>query len=523
MPRIPVLLPLIAALIVGRGEAGRAHDGTAALEAALATITAEDLRQHAGLLADDTLEGRAAGTRGGRAAGRYIQTQLERAGMKPAGDGGAYIQRFNPGYQNLLAMLPGSDAVLRQEYIVVGAHYDHVGYGNRTNSNGPFGYIHNGADDNASGVATVLELVDALARSRWQPRRSILFAFWDGEEINLLGSRHWVRRPTVPLQSVKLAINIDMVGRMTNGRLEVAGTRTAASLRQLFSSSRLPTRTWLDFSWEYEENSDHWPFYESSIPSLLIHTGLHNDYHRPSDDVEKLNIAGMRDATAYLLDVIVRAADADKLPGFRSAARSENEFTRRQREIQLAPLAPRLGLRWEWRAVGDAPQMFVSAVARGSAADNAGLRVGDRLVAVDGTPIEVEALLPAAVLRAEAEVSIEIVRGNEEPQSVRVPLPGRPVALGIAWREDSAAPGSVYLTRILPYSPADRAGLRLFDRIYAINGERFADQDALLAKVQQNLGEAKPIQFDVETRGRIHAVEIDLELPQPSSERDVAL
>jgi C-terminal processing protease CtpA/Prc len=505
-----------------------ASDRSAALEAAMATITAGELREHAGLLADDTLEGRAAGSRGGLAAGRYIESQLKKAGMTPAGDGGGYVQRFSPGYQNLLAKFPGADPKLAHEHIIVGAHYDHVGYGNRRNSNGPVGYIHNGADDNASGVATLLELIDAIARSGWQPRRTIIFAFWDGEEINLLGSRHWVRQPTVSLKDVRLAVNVDMIGRMTGGRLEVAGTRTAAGLRQLLSSSKLPADMWLDFTWQYEENSDHWPFYEASVPSLLIHTGVHNDYHRPSDDVEKLNIAGMRDATAYLFDAVSRAADADDLQPFRSAARSENAATRRMRETPLAPMAPRLGLRWDWQPGEGEPRMIVSRLTPGGAAEKAGVLVGDRITAVDGAPMLVEALLPAAVLRAEDEVSVEVIRGEAEPplgrelgaerQTINIPLSGQRTELGLSWREDAAAPGAVYVTRVVPYSPADRAGIAVHDRIYALNGEPFADQDALLEGVRKQLADSDAIQLEIETRGRVRTIHVDLNLPTPPAE-----
>ena len=118
--------------------------------------------------------------------------------MQPGGDNGGYLQRFSPAYQNLLAIVPGTDPALSGEYVLLGAHYDHVGYGTWRNSNGPTGYIHNGADDNASGVSALLEIVDALHRTHWQPRRTIIIAFWDGEEINLLGSRYWVKHPPCP-------------------------------------------------------------------------------------------------------------------------------------------------------------------------------------------------------------------------------------------------------------------------------------------------------------------------------------
>jgi C-terminal processing protease CtpA/Prc len=279
---------------------------------------------------------------------------------------------------------------------------------------------------------------------------------------------------------------------------------------------------WIDFTWEYEENSDHWPFYEASVPSLLIHTGIHNDYHRPSDDVEKLNVAGIRATTAYLLDVVTRAADADALPGFRQAARSENAYTRRQRETPLAPMAPRLGLRWDWQERDGESVMTVRSVTPGGAAARAGVLAGDRIVSVDGHAAEVESLLPAVVLRAESEINLEVVRGDGDPQQIAVPLDGKPAQLGIAWREDPGNPRSVYITRVAPYSPADRAGMRVHDRIYAIDGKSFADQDALLEEVREKLGEAESMQFEVETTGRVRMVDVDLRLPS-SEKADIVL
>jgi hypothetical protein len=513
--------PIVA--FFATAQAVAAGDRSAALEAAIATVTAEELREHDAFLADDTLEGRAAGSRGGRAAARYLETRLQSAGLKPAGDGGRYTQRFNPGYQNVLGLVPGTDPKLRDEFILVGAHYDHVGYGSWRNSNGPVGYIHNGADDNASGVAALLEMIDALSRTHWQPRRSILFAFWDGEEINLLGSRHWVRQPTLPIAKLRVAINADMVGRMKNGRLEVSGTRTAPGLRRLFSSSRLAKGMWIDFPWDYQDNSDHWPFFEAGIPSLLVHTGLHDDYHRPSDDVEKLNVPGMRSTAAYMLEAACRLADEEQLPSFRPASRAENSYTRRTREAPLGALPARLGLRWRWQQREGEPVMTVSGVTRGSAADKAGLRVGDRLVAVDGAAIENESLLPAAVLRAPSEITLDVLRADAKvseqdeeakPESIRVPLTGQPVKIGLSWREDPAAPGSVLITRVVPYSPAARAGARVHDRIYSIQGEPFADQDALLKRINELADdEQTPIHLEIERAGRLGAVDIDLKLP----------
>ena len=518
----------VAVVSVSGGQSD-ASERSAALEAAVASITDAELRDHAGLLADDTLEGRAAGTRGGLAAARYLETKMKEAGLRPGGDAGSFIQRFGSNYQNIIGVLPGSDPKLRDEYIVLGAHFDHVGYGNRGNSNGPIGYIHNGADDNASGVAVMLEVMDAFRRTGWQPRRSIVFAFWDGEEINLLGSRHWVQRPTVPREHVRLAINADMVGRLTNNRLEIAGSRTAAGLRRLLSSNELPDDLKLDFTWEFKENSDHWPFYEAGIPSLLIHTGLHGDYHRPSDDIEKLNIAGMRLTSAYLVDALFRLADVDALPAFRSACRMEGVYTRTQREAPLAAATPRLGLKWNWTPAAEdandqAGSMRVVEVGPGKAAERAGINVGDVIVSVDGAPNVVEELLPAAVLRAPETISLQVVRaGEEHPQTINVKLDGEPTQLGLSWRPDSGTPGAVFITRVVPFSPAARAGIKVHDRIYAVEGEPFADHDALLSRVREQLEKgAESLTFEVETAGRIRPLVVDMRLPS-AEESDPSL
>lgn len=499
--------------LVGLSRGGEL-DRSALLDAAVATITPAELRETAGTLADDTFEGREAGKRGGYAAAHYIEHLLKAAEIRPAGDNGGYLQRFGNGYQNLLAVIPGTDAQLQRECVIVGAHYDHVGYGTWRNSNGPTGYIHNGADDNASGVSALLELVDALHRTHWQPRRTILIAFWDGEEINLLGSRYWVKQPTVPLESVKLAVNVDMLGRMRNGRLEVGGTRTAAGLRRMLSSSHLPSDMWLDFSWEFKENSDHWPFFMAGVPSLLLHTGLHEDYHTPRDDVEKLNIAGMRLAAAYLLETVCSAADAETLPAFRPASRSENPDVQRVREAPLPPTEPRLGITWLWTAEGGVPEFRVERVTAGSAAEAAGLRTGDRLTAVDGAPIDSEFLLAASVLKADKEITTSIIRSGAPPVDVTIALRGAPTQLGLSWREDDAEPGVVFITRVVPHSPAARAGIRLNDRIYALDGEPFANSESLLSRVRERLtAEPSSLQFEIESAGHVRPVDVDLRLP----------
>ena len=475
-------------------------------DVARASITEQELTGHVHFLADDTLEGREAGSRGGHAAAKYIVQHLEEVALQPAGSTGGYLQPFRGNSQNILAILPGSDPELKNEYILVGAHYDHVGYGSRRNSFGPFGYIHNGADDNASGVATVLELIDALTRTEHRPRRSIVFAFWDGEEKGLLGSAHWTKQPTLPLESVKLGINVDMVGRLKDGRSEVGGTRCGSGLRKQLSTTRLDQQ-WLDFNWEFKENSDHWTFYQAKIPSIYIHTGLHDDYHRPSDDVEKINVDGIRIITGYLLEELSELADADTLPAFRSESRMDTPFTQRRVERPLPPLPSRLCFAWK-PVPGEPNKLQVAGVFNSESQ----LTTGDQIVAVNGLQFESADMLETLALRSETSLQLSIKRpGVEETLELEIPLSGNPVHLGLSWREDPVEPQAVYITRVVPHSPAATAGFQVNDRIYSVEGNSFTGRNELLSHVQALLAENAPlIRFEVETRGVIRHIDVPL-------------
>ena len=484
------------------------------LDSLRSSITSSELHAHASFMADDILEGREAGSRGGHAAAKYIVKQLEQTGLQPGGPNGSFKQPFSGHLQNILAVLPGTDPELKNEYIIVGAHYDHVGYGTRTNSFGPIGYIHNGADDNASGVATMLEVIDALTQIGYQPRRSILFAFWDGEEKGLLGSRHWMRAPTVPVSSIQLAWNIDMVGRLTDGRIEIMGVRTGTGMRKMLSTHNMDDGVWVDFTWEYKDNSDHWPFYEAGIPALCLHTGLHDDYHRPSDDVEKLNIEGIRQVSRYFVEQLTKEADADRLPTYRSQSRHENKFTQSRLQKSLPPFAPRFDFTWEYKP-GRKPFLLVTSCAGRTRAYQAGLRSGDRIVSVDSLPITNESLLPAIALRSETEIFVTVARSNPSGLvELEIPLAGGPVQLGLSWREDPAEPNSIYVSRVVPYSPAHAAGIQLHDRIYALNGKPIAGQNDFLAKVQEILASnAGSLNLQTETNGVLKEIQVSLELP----------
>jgi hypothetical protein len=387
---MPSIRPRLGVAILSLAFASAVVAEEAPLRSATNSITAAELQEHVNTLADDVFEGRGVGTRGGRAAAQYIVQQLRATRLQPAGTDGSYFQSCDRGGRNILAMLPGADPQLKGETIVVGAHYDHVADGRMGHANGPIGFIHNGADDNASGCSAMLETIEALSDSKLDTRRSILFAFWDGEEMGMLGSNHWIKSTKISTHSIKLAINIDMIGRLREGRLEVCGTRSGYGLRR-FLSRATGNALWLDFSWELSANSDHWPFLERRIPIALLHTGLHDDYHRPSDDANKINRVGLEAVSRYLLDITVAAADAESLPVYRAARTTESLAVQQRRDRRDAAVSrgawpgakpPRLGISWRTDEA-EPGSVYLTHVAAGSAAATVGLVAGDRIYAIN--------------------------------------------------------------------------------------------------------------------------------------------
>lgn len=477
----------------------------AAVAAAVASVTKDELKSHVDVLADDTFEGREAGSRGGRAAGNYVLKAFEGLGLKPAGEGGTCFQEFGNGTRNILGLLEGGD--LAEQVVVVGAHYDHVGYGKANNSFGPYGYIHNGADDNASGVAGLLEIADALKKLPAPPRRSILFVCWDGEEGGLLGSRHWLSRPTIPLARVAFSINMDMIGRMQNGRLEVLGSRTAAGLRRLVSQANSEEGVILDFDWKLKADSDHWPFYERQIPILMFHTGLHGDYHRPSDDAHRINHAGLLSATKIVLQTLLELADDDELPHFRDAVRRESSLARYSLELPAQQQPPRFGLPFKVENA-DPLKIVLTTLTPGAPAEASGLKPGDELLEIDGHPLASEQQFRLQLLAAAGETTFLVKRPDSDtPLLYKVKPRGEPIRVGLSWRFDDGEPGAIVVTQIITGSAAQVAGLKLRDRIYSIGGQSF-QTDADFVKLLTTI--PSPMDLLVERDGKLQTLTLEL-------------
>jgi len=480
--------------------------------AALESISHEDSRRHVDILADDSFEGREAGSRGGRAAGNYLERKLAKYGLKPAGDRGTFFQAFGNS-RNVLGYLPGETDEQKGPVVVIGAHYDHVGYGNRTNSFGPFGYVHNGADDNASGTAALLEIAQAMTSAGLRPRHSILFVFWDGEEKGLLGSKHWMAQPTIAKSRIGLYINLDMVGRLRESGVEVYGTRTANDLRQLVARANRQEKLPLDFRWNMTNNSDHYPLFQSNIPTLMVHTGLHGDYHRPQDDAHLINHEGIQKVARFVCELAWQAANQVSLAKFDARSQTASEEDRKRFEVAQVKPRGRLGISYHDQGPNGRPGFFVASLRPGGPGDAGGLLSGDQIVRFAGIDFTSVDDLLAQIQAAPREVMVEVVReGNEEPVPLDVKLDLPPSPVGIAWGIDPQEPGSVMLTRVTPGSVADQAGLEPLDRIYEVNGEPFRGSDDFKQKMTRF---AQPTHLLVERNGILRTVTISLDSIRP--------
>lgn len=282
------------------------------------SITPEELRDLVYALAGPEAGGRLSGADSGRAAGDFIAKQLEARGVSPGGVGGGYFQPFGEGgegskFRNIIGIVRGADPKLNNEFVVVGAHYDHCGDGDPgAGAMGNKGEIHHGADDNGSGTATVLALARVVAMKPLP--RSTVFILFDAEERGLFGSAHFCKSPTVGLNKINMMINIDMVGRSYDGYLFVGGIGTAGPLDDMLTKA-LRNETKLlknvERNTDDEARSDQHNFVLKSIPSLFWFTGIHRDYHQPRDTPEKIQYKPMA-AIARAIFEYIKLASATK-------------------------------------------------------------------------------------------------------------------------------------------------------------------------------------------------------------------
>jgi hypothetical protein len=314
---------------------------------------------------------------------------------------------------NVVGLIKGSDPLLASQYVVIGAHYDHLGMGGPESlAQNPYGQIHHGADDNASGTAAVLELARVLVLQRGQLKRSIIMASFSGEEEGLLGSAYYAKNPPVPLSSTVAMINMDMIGRLRSNMLMVSGTATSPEWKPLLeelnrgtigraagSEAAGSTRFKLALGDDGYGPSDHQSFYIRDIPVLFFFTGSHDDYHKPSDTADKINAEGIKQVAELVRDVAIRVADEP----------ARIAFTKVKRESKPTSGGFRVYLGTVPNYADQTDGLKLDGVRPDSPAERAGLRAGDVVVKLGGVDVKNVYDYTYALEELKAGVEIEMV------------------------------------------------------------------------------------------------------------------
>jgi hypothetical protein len=365
-------------------------------------------------LASDALEGRGTGTPGNDSAARYLARRYVSLGIapgtkaplaaKPACESrgvpaadclAPYLQAFTARSvaaahagrpaelpsANVAAFIPGRDPALRGQVVVIGAHFDHLGRSTFGALDGDKpDEIRNGADDNASGTAAVLELGRLLHAH--PTRRSVALVHFTAEELGLLGSQYFVEHSPFPLDSVQAMLNFDMVGRLRNDKLLVYGVATASELPDVVKRANTAPVLAISAIGDGFGPSDQSSFYAKNVPVLHFFTDLHDDYHKATDDADKISAGGIARVVALAERIVRDLGDRDgRLTFVRSAAPVASSSSSRTGSQAYLGSIPDM-------AASDVPGLRLSGVRPGSPADNAGLKAGDLIIELGGTPVK---------------------------------------------------------------------------------------------------------------------------------------
>jgi hypothetical protein len=359
-----------------------------------AVFSMKTLMEHVDWLSAAEREGRGVGSTGLAQSAEYIAAAFEAAGLQPGGDDGSWFQKLvlpegpegGPAeVLNVLGYLPGSKSEWAGQSVVLSAHYDHLGLGWPDVQQGNEGQVHPGADDNASGVAVLLELARSMAGDS-TPSRDVVFAAFAAEEAGRLGSKHFVKSSSrFPASGIRGVINLDTIGRLGNGKLSVLGTGTADEWQHIFRGCSFVTGVESRNVPGSMEGSDQMSFIEQGIPGVQIFTGPHVDYHRPTDTADLVDGAGLVKVATFVKEALVYMGEREEPLTVTIAGRDEEQPA-------AASAGTTGGRRVRFGSVPDfafqGPGVKLSGVTPGSPAEKAGLQEGDVLTHLDGEEIK---------------------------------------------------------------------------------------------------------------------------------------
>lgn len=348
----------------------------------------QQLRIDVVYLASDYLAGRESGTASERLAADYIVKRFEEIGLKPAGSNGSWFQSFDFTFKpNPRSTEAGESRTGRnvlgyvdngaENTIIIGAHYDHLGMGVFSSRSTGEPAIHNGADDNASGVAAMLRLAQYFA-SGAEPSNNYLFMAFSGEELGLYGSKHFASNPTLDLSKVNFMLNLDMVGRLNDEKsLAVSGVGTSPAWKTAMESIEVGGIK-VVASESGVGPSDHTSFYLQDLPVLHFFTGQHEQYHKPEDDATLINYNGMLDVTNYIIALVDDLSSAGKIAFTKT---QDEQDTPRRASYKVT-----LGVMPDYVYSGTG--MRIDGVMAGRAAANAGMEKGDVILKIGETEVK---------------------------------------------------------------------------------------------------------------------------------------
>ena len=352
-------------------------------------VSVDNLRQHINFLASDDLRGRGTGTEDERRAATYISTEFQKAGLAPKGDNGTYFQTFltktesgnmtpPAGANNVVGFLDNGAS----RTLIIGAHYDHLGMGLQAGSlePNPQGKLHNGADDNASGVAGVLELARVFANNQIKEKHNLLFICFSGEELGLNGSRFYANNPTIDIANIDAMLNMDMIGRFepTKG-LTIGGLATSPAWNKIVNAATQSMGVKFRADSAGTGGSDHTSFYVKNLPVLFFFTGVHSDYHKTSDDIDKINFEGEAQILNLVADIIKRTDDINEKLQFRQYT-DPHAATSARMSFKVT-----MGLLLDYSF--DGPGIKVDGVVANRPAEKAGIKAGDTILTLGGFKI----------------------------------------------------------------------------------------------------------------------------------------